>query len=95
MGLDVNLIGSGSMAEIKSKAGRFVEEAGQGGRFVLFINDIPYDTPPENVRAAVSVAHEYHADSSNTRYTREQCGLTDKQWPTIEEASRAVAEIMK
>ncbi len=60
MELDANLIRRGSISEIKSRAKRFVEEAGSGGRFVLFINDIPYDTPPEHVRAVVSVAREHH-----------------------------------
>ena len=70
MGLDANLIGSGSPAEIEARTRRFIEEGGLSGRFVLFMNDIPYDTPSENVRTVVSVAHEYRADSSNTRYVR-------------------------
>ena len=70
MGLDANLIGSGSVAEIASRARQFIEKGGRAGRFVLFMNDIPYDTPPENVHAVVSAAHEYHADCSNTSYVR-------------------------
>ena len=94
MGLDANLIGSGSVAEIASRARTFIEGAGMAGRFVLFINDIPYDTPPENVRAAISVAYEYRANSSNTCYTHEHRDSADHPWPTIEEAARSVAEVM-
>lgn len=64
MGLAANLIGTGSVVEIASRTRRFIEEGGKTGRFVLFINDIPYDTPSENVRAVMSAAHEYHSDFS-------------------------------
>ena len=94
MGLDANLIGSGSVAEIASRTRRFIEDAGEAGWFVLFINDIPYDTQPENVRTVISVAHEYHADSSNTCYVQEQCDTTDKRWQTIEEVCLSVAKMM-
>jgi uroporphyrinogen-III decarboxylase len=76
MGLDAHLIGTGSIAEIEAKTRYFIEEGGEAGRFVLFINDIPYDTQPENVRAVVSTAHKYHADSSNTCYVRDNSDLT-------------------
>ena len=39
-------------------------QAGTHGRFVLFINDIPTDTPPPSVRAVISVAREYRADAA-------------------------------
>jgi uroporphyrinogen-III decarboxylase len=95
MGLDANLIRSGSLAEIESRARRFIEEAGKAGRFVLFINDIPYDTPPENVRAVISVAHEYRADSSNTCYVRKQRDTTGQPAKTIKEACRLVSDMME
>jgi uroporphyrinogen-III decarboxylase len=53
MGMDANLIGSGTVAEIEERATRFIEEGGTAGRFVLFINDVPFNTPPENVHAVV------------------------------------------
>ncbi len=58
MGLDAGFIKSGPIGEIKKRARMFIEEAAMDGRFVLFINDIPYDTPPENIHAAVAAAHE-------------------------------------
>jgi hypothetical protein len=76
MGIDAHLGGSGSIDEIESRARWFVEEAGLQGRFVLFINDIPYDIPPENVRAVVSVAREYRADPSGTEYVRMPAQVT-------------------
>ena len=70
MGLDANLMGNGAAAEIASRTRRFIEEGGRFGRFVMFINDIPYETPPENVHAVISTAHQYQADPSNTCYVR-------------------------
>ena len=56
MGLDAGLILSGPIRAIQVRTNRFIEEAGMNGRFVFFINDIPYNTPPEHVQAAVSAA---------------------------------------
>jgi uroporphyrinogen-III decarboxylase len=94
MGVDANLIGAGPVAGIASRARRFIEEAGKAGRFILFINDIPYDTPPGNVHALVSVAHEYRSDSSNTCYVQKQRDTTDKRRQTIDEACLSVAKMM-
>jgi uroporphyrinogen-III decarboxylase len=59
MGLDAHLIRSGPLGRIQERARKFIGEAGRDGRFILFINDIPYDTPPEHVHSVVSVAHEH------------------------------------
>jgi uroporphyrinogen-III decarboxylase len=59
MGIDANLIRNGPVSAIKARSLRYIQEAGRDGRFVLFINDIPYDTPPEHVHAVVEVAHAY------------------------------------
>jgi len=90
VGLDANLVGAGSAEEVALRARRFIDEAGKTGRFVLFLNDIPYETPPENVRAAVAVAHEYQAASDGACYVRTEPDLAGKQWLTIEEARRCV-----
>jgi len=94
MGLDANLIGTGSVGEIESRTRRFIEEGGKAGRFVLFINDIPYDTQPEKVRAVVSTAHEYQADASNSCYVRKRCDSGDKRWQVVEEPYSAIAAIL-
>ena len=60
MGLDAGLIQAGPVSKIKARARWFIEEAGKQGRFVLFINDIPYDTSPENVRSVVSIARDHN-----------------------------------
>ncbi len=72
MGMDAHLIRTGPVTAIVSRARRFIEEAGINGGFILFMNDIPYDTPPEHVHAVVSVAREYHRDSSGARYVRQK-----------------------
>ncbi len=58
MGIDANLIQNGPVAAIRDRTYRFIREAGMDGRFVFFINDIPYYTPPEHVQAAVESARE-------------------------------------
>lgn len=68
MGLDAYLICKGPVSEIKARARRFIEEGGITGRFILLINDIPYDTPSEHVHAVVSVAREYQRDSERGCY---------------------------
>lgn len=70
MGMDANLIASGSVEQIRARATHFIEEGGKTGRFILFMNDVPYDTPPENVQAVVSVAHEHRRDPTGTCYVR-------------------------
>lgn len=70
MGLDAHLICEGPVSEIKARARRFIEEGGSSGRFILFINDIPYDTPSEHVHAVVAVAREYQRDAGGARYVR-------------------------
>ena len=56
-GLDAGLLETGPVSEIESRAARFISEGAGDGRFCLFLNDVPYHTPPENVHAAVAVAH--------------------------------------
>ncbi|MHC4563170.1 MAG: uroporphyrinogen decarboxylase family protein [Planctomycetota bacterium] len=59
MGLDAGLIEHGPIKDIRFRARHFIDQAGQEGRFALFLNDIPYHTPPDHVHAAVAVAHDY------------------------------------
>ena len=70
MGLDANLIGTGPVSAIVTRAQRFIEEGGQHGRFMLFMNDIPAATPSAHVQAVVATAREYHPDASRTQYVR-------------------------
>ena len=59
MGLDAALIQAGPITEIQTRAQKFIDLAGQDGRFILYINDIPYNTPPEHVHAVVEIAHKH------------------------------------
>lgn len=60
MGLDAGVVLNGPVRTIEDRANRFIDEAGMNGRFVLFINDIPYYTPPEHVHTVVSSARAHH-----------------------------------
>ncbi|NQU11335.1 hypothetical protein HQ590_11120, partial [bacterium] len=70
MGLDANLVCAGPVTAIVARCRRFIEEGGPRGRFMLFTNDIPFDTPPEHVQAVVATARDYHPDPTGTRYVR-------------------------
>lgn len=59
MGMDAALIEHGPVGDIRSRARLFIDQAGRDGRFVLFLNDVPYNTPPEHVHAAAAVAHHW------------------------------------
>ncbi len=59
MGLDAGLIQTGPVSKIKKRARRLINEAGVNGRFVLYINDIPYDTSPEHIHTVVSAARDH------------------------------------
>jgi len=70
LGMDAHLICNGPVSEIKARARRFIEEGGSTGRFILFMNDVPYDTPAEHVHAVVATAREYERDAAGVRYVR-------------------------
>jgi uroporphyrinogen-III decarboxylase len=72
MGMDANLLATGPASDIGHRARRFIEEGGRNGRFVLFMNDVPYDTPPENVLTVVRTAGEYRLDPDAAGYRRVQ-----------------------
>ena len=59
MGLDAGLIEQGPVEAIRARAQHFIDQAAQDGRFILFLNDVPFLTPPEHVDAAVAVAHAW------------------------------------
>jgi len=62
MGIDAALLERGPVDAIEARTRHFIDVAGRDGRFVLFLNDIPYRTPPEHVHAAVKVAHDCRHD---------------------------------
>jgi hypothetical protein len=95
MGLDASLVGCGGEADVASRATRFIEEAGLGGRFVLFINDIPFDAPVENVRAVVRAARCWEADSARGCYVRRRPAGPEARAMTIADALRAVAPLTR
>jgi uroporphyrinogen-III decarboxylase len=94
MGLDASLVGSGSLGQIRSRARRFIEEGGRNGKFVLFINDVPFDAPPESVRAVVSTACEYRVDAAGCAYVRAPAGPREPRWPTLEQVLGAVDQCL-
>ncbi len=59
MGIDATLIESGPAGDLEARARRFIDAAARDGRFVLYMNDVPFDAPPEHVHAVVRVGHQH------------------------------------
>jgi len=59
LGVDCALIAQGPLKAIVERVGRYVRAGGRGGRFILFLNEVPPGCPPEHVHAAVQAAEYY------------------------------------
>ncbi len=54
-GVDAALIMDGPVEAIVQRLKRYIDEMGRDGGLILYLNQIPVDTPPEHVHAAVAV----------------------------------------
>ncbi|MDX9830611.1 MAG: uroporphyrinogen decarboxylase family protein [Anaerolineae bacterium] len=59
LGLDSRLIHDGPVAAIAARVRAYIAAAAPRGRFTLVINNVPGDTPPEHIQAAVAAARLY------------------------------------
>lgn len=59
LGLDSRLIHDGPIEAIVSRVRDYISRAARDGRLTLFIKNVPGDTPPEHIHAAVSAARTY------------------------------------
>jgi len=59
LGIDGNLIRNGPVNELVERIRRYIGVGAPGGRFLLFLNVIPMDTPPHHVHTAVAAARTF------------------------------------
>jgi uroporphyrinogen-III decarboxylase len=59
LGLDSRLIYDGPVEAIVARVKAYIGAAAPHGRFTLIINDVPGDTPPEHIHAAVAATRLY------------------------------------
>ena len=57
LGIGAAFLDASAPADIAQRVRRYVEVGGRGGRFALYLCNIGANTPPQNLRTAVDVAH--------------------------------------
>jgi len=57
LGVGAGFLSGSSPAAVAKRVRRYVEVGREGGRFALYLCNLAASTPPENVKAAVEVAH--------------------------------------
>ncbi|MEN8246231.1 MAG: uroporphyrinogen decarboxylase family protein [Thermodesulfobacteriota bacterium] len=58
-GVDANLLKNGPIKAIVERIKLYIDKLGRDGRFMIHLNQIPTDTPPEHIHAAVAACHAY------------------------------------
>ena len=59
LGIDSRLIHDGPVEAIVSRVHDYISRAARNGRLTLIINNVPGDTPPAYIHAAVAAARFY------------------------------------
>ena len=58
-GVDATLLKQGPMEAIVERIKLYIDKLGRDGRLLIHLNQIPADTPPEHIHAAVAACHTY------------------------------------
>lgn len=61
LGIHSDLLRDGPVEAIVDRVRRYVKVGAPGGRFFIFLNDIPADTPPIHVHAAIAAIRQFGA----------------------------------
>jgi uroporphyrinogen-III decarboxylase len=59
LGVDGHLVRNGPLEELVRRVKYYVRVGAPGGRFFMFLNVIPMDTPPQHIHAAVETIHSF------------------------------------
>ena len=59
LGVDGHLVRSGPLNQLIERIRYYIQVGAPGGRFFMFLNVIPMDTPPEHIHAAVKAVHSF------------------------------------
>ena len=58
-GVDANLLKNGPVEAIVDRIKLYIDKLARDGRCMIHLNQVPADTPPEHVHAAVAACHAY------------------------------------
>ena len=67
LGVDCALIAQGPVEAIAERVERYIRVGVQGGRFILFLNEVPPGCPSKHVHAAIQAAEYYSRIDHNPR----------------------------
>ena len=59
LGVDGHLLRSGPLDQLIERIRYYIRVGAPGGRFFMFLNVIPMDTPPQHIHAAVKAVHSF------------------------------------
>ncbi|GAK57185.1 methyltransferase, MtaA/CmuA family [Candidatus Vecturithrix granuli] len=59
LGVGDGILNWGSEEEIRNRIRHYIQKASPGGKFILYLTSLDADTPPENIKLAVSTIREY------------------------------------
>ena len=78
LGIHSDLLRDGPVEAIVERVRKYVKVGAPGGRFFFFLNDIPADTPPAHVHAAIAAIRQFGA------YPLKEIDDLELRMPTIE-----------
>ena len=58
-GVDANLLKKGPVQAIADRIKLYIDKLGRDGRCMIHLNQIPIETPPEHIHAAVAACRAY------------------------------------
>lgn len=58
-GMDATVLKEGPIEAIVERIRKYIDEMARDGRCAVYLNQIPADTPPEHIHAAVAACHAY------------------------------------
>lgn len=59
LGIGDGILNRGPEEKIRDRIQHYVHKASQGGKFILYLSSLNAETPPENIRTAVSAIRKY------------------------------------
>jgi uroporphyrinogen decarboxylase len=72
LGIDGHLVRDGPVEALVSRIEYYLRVGAPGGRFSMFLNVIPMDTPPEHIHAAVQAVHSFGRYPSEIKTHRQE-----------------------
>ena len=84
LGVDGHLVRNGPVEELVRRIEYYIRVGAPGGRFFMFLNVIPMDTPPQHIHAAVKAVHSFGRYPLEVKVDRREF-LAPKEYETFGE----------